>query len=239
MPGPNQKPGPAPKQLPIAEDTVTARAPHTYPPGEDEPPMRRPPSRPEMPPREFIVRAEAAEKAKRASIADARVHELEEEVQRLSFHVAKEPNEHELEKLRVRQAWNNVLLKIGGAIATVFSGVALCFAVWAKATLEPRLDATKAVASAQEGTSDVHEARIKKIEEWARLKRKRDLCLQGISRSIFARGLGYDVTTLPDNGIHWKTDFIPKLQLKLLWDKYPYKIDENVDAPCPAEPAPP
>lgn len=220
MPGPNPRLG---KPLPITRDEVTATAPHTYPParGEDGPPMRRPPpqSRPEVP------------------FEDA-LDALTEATERIS-QLHAEPVDRELEdkaeRARIRRAWNAVGLKIAGSIAAILAAVALYFGVWAKYNLEPKVADTKAVVKFQSGEADALAKRLGALEVYDRKKHVRDLCVQSMEHSAFARGTGHDLAPLTDTGVHWTSENMPKLQLRVIWDAPPfYPLTQ-----CPPEPVPP
>lgn len=216
-------PEPRPRLPSIREESVTATKQHTYPPPEDSPPLQRrlPASRPDAPFKELTGHLE----------------DLTEQVDRISqLHIeAFKPTDEEVEKVKMRRAWNKIVLSIGGSIATILAVVAFYFGFWAKNTLEPKLSDAKAVQVVQVTELDKLETRIKALEKYDRKKHVRDLCLQSMEHSAFARGTGHDLVPLVDTGVHWTTENMPKLQLRAIWDAPPfYPLTQ-----CPPEPVPP
>lgn len=230
MPGPSRS-GSKPFLDVREESTVTA--PHTYPPPEDSPPLRRPGTapRPDAPFDELKRRHEQTLQ---------HVEDLTEEVERISqLHAEADPEhaefEEKMERLRVRRAWNALGLKIGGSIAGILTIVGLYFGVWAKWAMEPKVADTKAVQVFQVERLDKLEARVSATEAYNRLKYRRDLCVYALIHSAFARGTGHDLTPLVDTGVHWTSESMPKLQLRVTWDTVPFFPVTQ----CPEEPVPP
>jgi hypothetical protein len=218
MPG-VKRPGSKPF-LDIREESAVT-APHTYPP-----------PRPTQVPFDELKR--------RHEETVQQVEELGEEVQRISqLHAESDleraEQEEKLEKARVRRAWNVVGLKIAGSIAAILAIVALYFGIWAKSALEPKVQDAKAIQISQVDRIDNIEKRVAASEAYNRLKYRRDLCIWSMVHSAFARGTGHDLTPLVDTGVHWTSESMPKLQLRVTWDTVPFFPITQ----CPEEPVPP
>lgn len=219
----------------IAKEEMAATAPHTYPPPEDAPPLQRRVmgSRPDAPFEDLKSRTDNHA---------TKLEEIQDELDRIST-VHAEPKmtieraelEERAERVRYHRAWNKLGLKIGGSIAVIFGAAALVSVIWAKAVVEPKLDKTKVVQSLQNSDFENLQTRLTTLETYRRLKYNRDLCIQAMIHSAFARGTGHELSPLIDPGVHWASDSMPKLQLRVTWDTTPFFPITQ----CPPEPIPP
>lgn len=134
-----------------------------------------------------------------------------------------------------RTAWLKLAFKLGGSLVALIGVVTTLLAIRANTAIEPKVEAQKTRTDAVEIRVDDRDARLAKVEAWARGEAKRRECVEKQLRDALARGTGHVLMSLPSGGTGWVEQNKARPQLRTIWVTPTWFTTEVCD-PAPAPP---
>lgn len=116
-----------------------------------------------------------------------------------------------------RTDWLKLAFKLGGALVGLIGVVTTLLAIRANTAIEPKVEAQKTRTDAVEIRVDDRDARLAKVEAWARAEAARRPCVERQTRDAIARGTGHVLTSLPSGETLWVEQNKARVQLRTIW----------------------
>jgi hypothetical protein len=134
-----------------------------------------------------------------------------------------------------RTDWLKLAFKLGVALVGLIGAVTTLLAIRANTAIEPKVEAQKTRTDAVEIRVDDRDARLAKVEAWARGEAKRRECVEKQLRDALARGTGHVLMSLPSGGTAWVEQNKARAQLRTIWIT-PTWFTTEVCEPAPPPP---